>query len=105
ATVKAFLKIESNIAIHQEYLWKMNFAESKCCQRPSPPNVSAIITFGFFYSFLFVMILLQAYAHRLRRKISALFYPKREEERVLYLLEKIIHKHAVDDMYQTNAPF
>ncbi|XP_063281974.1 osteoclast stimulatory transmembrane protein [Pelobates fuscus] len=105
ATVKAFLIIESNIAINQEYLWKMNFAESKCCQRPSPPNVSAIITFGFIYSFLFVMILLQAYAHRLRRKMSALFYPKREEERVSYLLEKIIHKHAVDDMYQTNAPF
>uniref|UniRef100_A0A8C5Q6W8 Dendritic cell-specific transmembrane protein-like domain-containing protein n=1 Tax=Leptobrachium leishanense TaxID=445787 RepID=A0A8C5Q6W8_9ANUR len=84
-----------------EYQWKMSFASANCLQLPSPPDTSAMVTCGFIYGFMFIVILLEAYAHRLRRKISASFYQKREEERVSYLLEKIMQRHGTVDGNQT----
>ncbi|XP_018429767.1 PREDICTED: osteoclast stimulatory transmembrane protein [Nanorana parkeri] len=63
------------------------------CKRPArPPESSTAAAMGFIYCILFAMVFLEAYAQRLCRKISAMFYTKREEERVLYLLDQIQKK-------------
>ncbi|XP_075032933.1 osteoclast stimulatory transmembrane protein [Mixophyes fleayi] len=63
---------------------------SKYCKHPtSPPDSSITIGIVFIYCILFAVIFLEAYSQRLCRKISALFYGTREEERVLYLFDQI----------------
>ncbi|XP_053308727.1 osteoclast stimulatory transmembrane protein [Spea bombifrons] len=89
--LKTFL-VRANIPYENNYPWKMTFVSSNCRSLPNPPNVTILVTFGFIFCLMFIMILLEAYAHRLCRKISASFYEKREEERVSHLLEKIMHK-------------
>ncbi|XP_072269815.1 osteoclast stimulatory transmembrane protein [Pyxicephalus adspersus] len=60
------------------------------CKRPAnPPESSTTAAIVCIYCVLFAMVFLEAYAQRLCRKISAMFYRKREEERVLYLLDQI----------------
>lgn len=61
------------------------------CKRPaSPPDPSVTASIVIIYCILFVVIFLETYAQRLCRKISAMFYPAREEERIQYLFQKIV---------------
>ncbi|XP_068120708.1 osteoclast stimulatory transmembrane protein [Hyperolius riggenbachi] len=67
----------------------VTFFPALCQHSPSRSEDSTVVTIGFIYCILFAMVLLEAYAQRLCRKISALFYQQREEERILYLFNQI----------------
>ncbi|MEE6521933.1 hypothetical protein FKM82_020296, partial [Ascaphus truei] len=79
-----------------QYPWDMTFVSEDCITPASPPNNSIAFTVGFIFCLTFAMIFLEAYAHRLCRKISASFYERREGERVAYLFEKILQQHAAN---------
>ncbi|XP_040293050.1 osteoclast stimulatory transmembrane protein [Bufo bufo] len=64
------------------------------CKRPaSPPDPYVTASIAFLYCILFAVVFLETYAQRLCRKISAMFYQKREEERILYLFDQIVKSY------------
>uniref|UniRef100_W5M1Z4 Osteoclast stimulatory transmembrane protein-like n=1 Tax=Lepisosteus oculatus TaxID=7918 RepID=W5M1Z4_LEPOC len=76
----------------KSYSYSIPLLAPDCVKTFSRPNSSAATTVGSLYLTAFIMLLVDVYARRVRRKISASFYKKREEERICYLLEKIMKK-------------
>ncbi|XP_069807977.1 osteoclast stimulatory transmembrane protein-like [Dendropsophus ebraccatus] len=66
------------------------FFPDHCIQQASPPDPSVITLIIVIYCILFVVVFLEMYAQRLCRKIAAMFYQAREEERILYLCNQIL---------------
>ncbi|KAM4622244.1 osteoclast stimulatory transmembrane protein [Discoglossus pictus] len=91
--IKWFGAIKSNFQNSKEYPWNMTLVSSNCKIEASPPDNAITFTVGIIYCLMCIMIFLEAYAQRLRRKISASFYERREDERVVYLFEKLLRKH------------
>ncbi|XP_063819219.1 osteoclast stimulatory transmembrane protein [Pseudophryne corroboree] len=73
----------------KEFPLNITFFSAYCKHPTSPPDSSITAGIAFIYCILFAVIFMETYAQRLCRKISALFYRRREEERVLYLFDKI----------------
>ncbi|KAM5135038.1 osteoclast stimulatory transmembrane protein [Mantella aurantiaca] len=93
AAVKVFNIIPvKNVKYSRIHTLDLTFFSPHCKRQASPPESSTIAAIGFIYCVLFAMVFLEAYAQRLCRKISAMFYRRREEERVLYLLHQIQKK-------------
>ncbi|KAM3922994.1 osteoclast stimulatory transmembrane protein [Leptodactylus fuscus] len=66
------------------------FFHEHCKQPLSPPDPSVTASIVSIYCILFVVVFLETYARRLCRKISAMFYRSREEERITYLFHQIV---------------
>ncbi|XP_075702359.1 osteoclast stimulatory transmembrane protein [Rhinoderma darwinii] len=69
------------------------FFPEHCKKPPSPPDPSVTASIVFIYCILFAVVFLETYAQRLCRKISAMFYKAREEERILYLFDQIVKNY------------
>ncbi|OCT62304.1 osteoclast stimulatory transmembrane protein [Xenopus laevis] len=82
-----------NRPFHKMYNWNITFVSSQCRTQATPPDYSVARNVVLICCVISAMILLEAYAHRLCRKISASFYEQREEQRVSYLFQKILRKH------------
>ncbi|XP_031750059.1 osteoclast stimulatory transmembrane protein [Xenopus tropicalis] len=76
----------------RSFHWNMTFVSSQCRTQATPPDDSVAITVVIICGVIFAMILMEAYAQRLCRKISASFYKQREDQRVSYLFQKILQK-------------
>ncbi|XP_022102180.1 DC-STAMP domain-containing protein 2-like isoform X2 [Acanthaster planci] len=64
----------------------------RCLPNPVPPNEILSVGIGVLYLIALVMVLLQAYALRLRRRIASYFYPEREQERIQYLYNHTLQR-------------
>ncbi|XP_029467849.1 osteoclast stimulatory transmembrane protein [Rhinatrema bivittatum] len=81
------------ISFDKSYQRDVTYISADCIVKSNPPNNFVAVTVGFMYCTVYAMIFLETYAHRLCRKISASFFKNQEEQRVLYLYNKILRKH------------
>ncbi|XP_030068871.1 osteoclast stimulatory transmembrane protein [Microcaecilia unicolor] len=81
------------ISFNKRYQRDFAYISADCTFKSNPPNTLVTITVGFMYCIVYAMVFLETYAHRLCRKISASFFEEQEEQRVLYLYNKILQKH------------
>ncbi|XP_056404574.1 osteoclast stimulatory transmembrane protein [Hyla sarda] len=85
--------IRQEINSHQiERQLNIFFFPDHCKQSASPPDPSVTASILVIHCILFAVVFLEMYAQRLCRKISAMFYQAREEERILYLFDQITKK-------------
>uniref|UniRef100_H3BAX4 Dendritic cell-specific transmembrane protein-like domain-containing protein n=1 Tax=Latimeria chalumnae TaxID=7897 RepID=H3BAX4_LATCH len=78
--------------MYKDYHWNFPFFTG-CTMKASPPNNSVAFVIGLLYLIAYIMVFLEAYASRLRRKIAASFFEHQECQRVDYLYQKIIQKY------------
>ncbi|KAM9296918.1 osteoclast stimulatory transmembrane protein [Gastrophryne carolinensis] len=82
--------IKSNVVSYsRDHQVDLTFFSESCKSPTSPPEISTTVVICFIYCVIFVVRFLETYAQRLCRKISSLFYRKRETERVTYLFLQI----------------
>ncbi|KAH3878048.1 DC-STAMP domain-containing protein 2-like isoform X2 [Dreissena polymorpha] len=67
---------------------------SDCLPDPTRPNYGMYPVFLIMYVFVTLIVILQGYGMRLRRKISAYYYPEQEFARLDYLHKKIRHQRV-----------
>ncbi|XP_059508878.1 osteoclast stimulatory transmembrane protein-like, partial [Stegostoma tigrinum] len=82
--------ITSLISQTANFSWDFTFVSDACMLQPSPPNIKVICFVCLLYVVAYVTVFLEAYALRVRRKISAAFFEHREVERINYLHQKIL---------------
>ncbi|CAJ0954292.1 unnamed protein product [Ranitomeya imitator] len=82
----ALLDIEHQL----NFTFNCTFLPEHCKLPASPPDPSVTASIVFIYGILLVVICLETYAQRLCRKISAMFYRSREEERISFLFDQIV---------------
>ncbi|XP_066443392.1 osteoclast stimulatory transmembrane protein [Eleutherodactylus coqui] len=88
------LFFSKSVASHDvEHHLNFTFFPEHCKRPATPPDPSVSASIAFIYCILFVVVFLETYAQRLCRKISAMFYQAREEERILYLFDQIVNNH------------
>ncbi|XP_048464493.1 osteoclast stimulatory transmembrane protein [Rhincodon typus] len=90
--INNLLKPASKSLISQtaKFNWDFTFVSDACMLQPSPPNIKVICFVCLLYTIAYVTVFLEAYALRVRRKISAAFFEHREIERINYLHQKIL---------------
>ncbi|WAQ97444.1 DCST1-like protein [Mya arenaria] len=71
-----------------------NLLLSRCLPKPSAPQWSTVVVLLLLYLLALAFVILSGYGMRLRRKISAYFYPEQEKARVIYLHKTIRHRRA-----------
>ncbi|KAK3102081.1 hypothetical protein FSP39_008593 [Pinctada imbricata] len=87
--ISAFVRhMVSSMNLDSTYSVQFNF--TICLPNPREPKLSTNILIGSLYALAIIILILEAYGSRLRRKITASFYPKQEKNRISYLHEKII---------------
>ncbi|KAG9338150.1 hypothetical protein JZ751_027018 [Albula glossodonta] len=96
--VVAFFKGERDktITMQRTYPFTIPILPSQCVPTLQPPDSSLLVKVGALYLTAFIMLLGEVYARRIRRKICASFYRDREEERIQYLLVKVLEKREND---------
>ena len=70
----------------------VSFDTTQCLPNGSAPNNYLSIAIAVCYFICLLMVLFQAYALRLRRRIAAYFYPEREGERLHFLYSDTLRK-------------
>ncbi|KAJ7332001.1 hypothetical protein JRQ81_014181 [Phrynocephalus forsythii] len=84
----------NNHLFEKSYHHNLTFFSGHCPMRyPNPPNTGVNVAVGFLYCLIYAVIFLEAYSHRLCRKISASFFEAQEDHRVQYLYKNLIRKH------------
>ncbi|KAK6304920.1 hypothetical protein J4Q44_G00255060 [Coregonus suidteri] len=76
----------------KKYPYVIQLLPSDCVGHLSPPDPSVLSTTAALFLTALVMILGEVFSRRIRRKICSSFYRDREEERALYLRDKILSK-------------
>ncbi|XP_032623267.1 osteoclast stimulatory transmembrane protein [Chelonoidis abingdonii] len=85
---------QSIVNSERTYQQNLTFISADCTmKRPSPPNNFVVLAVGMLYCIIYAMILLETYVQRLRRKISASFFERQEDQRVQYLYRVLLRKH------------
>ncbi|XP_036388788.1 osteoclast stimulatory transmembrane protein [Megalops cyprinoides] len=74
------------------YPWNFSFGSGRCALEPSEPDRGVAALLGFLFVVAYVMVLLEVYARRMRRKVSSSFFKKQEEKRINFLFKKILEK-------------
>ncbi|KAG7472035.1 hypothetical protein MATL_G00104290 [Megalops atlanticus] len=74
------------------YPWNFSFGSGHCALEPSEPDRGVAALLGFLFVVAYVMVLLEVYARRMRRKVSSSFFKKQEEKRINFLFKKILEK-------------
>ncbi|XP_035276060.1 DC-STAMP domain-containing protein 2 [Anguilla anguilla] len=79
-----------------EVLQKGNITvlSKKCLMLPSEPDYYGFLIIGFLYGLSFFVSMAGSYSSRLRRLICASYYPKREQERILFLYNRILSQRT-----------
>ncbi|XP_069131597.1 DC-STAMP domain-containing protein 2-like [Argopecten irradians] len=80
-------QLASAIAIDYDY--SIDFNMTYCLPNAHEPDTSTIYLVVFLYLLAFVMMFMQAYGLRIRRKVAAHYYPEVEFDRIQYLHSKI----------------
>uniref|UniRef100_A0AAZ3PKN8 Dendritic cell-specific transmembrane protein-like domain-containing protein n=1 Tax=Oncorhynchus tshawytscha TaxID=74940 RepID=A0AAZ3PKN8_ONCTS len=78
--------------MNKEYRYRILLLPPDCVRPLSPPDPSLLATTAALFLTALVMILGEVFSRRIRRKICSSFYRDREEERALYLRNKILLK-------------
>ncbi|XP_005986829.1 osteoclast stimulatory transmembrane protein [Latimeria chalumnae] len=86
------IPLKEAVSFQKDYHWNFPFFTG-CTMKASPPNNSVAFVIGLLYLIAYIMVFLEAYASRLRRKIAASFFEHQECQRVDYLYQKIIQKY------------
>ncbi|KAJ8354680.1 hypothetical protein SKAU_G00222470 [Synaphobranchus kaupii] len=75
-----------------EILQKGNITvlSKKCLMLPSEPDYYGYLIIGLLYGLSFFVAMAGSYSNRLRRCICSSYYPKREQERIFYLYNRIL---------------
>lgn len=81
----------------QQYRWNFSPEASLCEATTSSPTPGVTLLLGCLWLLSYLLVLLEVYASRLRRSISASFFRKQEERRLKYLKEKIRAKQVGKD--------
>ncbi|KAK6303391.1 hypothetical protein J4Q44_G00258450 [Coregonus suidteri] len=87
---------------HKQYDWTFNPEALLCDVEPSAPDLRVRVLLGLLCLVSYIMVLLEVYARRIRRKVSASFFKKQEEKRINFLLKKI---QAKQDTRENNIFF
>ncbi|XP_078092204.1 osteoclast stimulatory transmembrane protein [Mustelus asterias] len=82
----------SLVNINKTLPWIYDLIPANCVKKPAPPDVRVIFFISGMFIITYIMVALDAYAVRIRRKIAASFFQKQEEERICYLYQKILKK-------------
>ncbi|KAL7890152.1 hypothetical protein AOLI_G00024100 [Acnodon oligacanthus] len=78
--------------LNRYYPYTVSMLPPGCVQSLSAPEHSVLTTVCTFLTIAFFMLHVEVFARRLRRKVCASFYRRREEQRTQYLLWKILEK-------------
>uniref|UniRef100_A0A8C5SM94 Osteoclast stimulatory transmembrane protein n=1 Tax=Laticauda laticaudata TaxID=8630 RepID=A0A8C5SM94_LATLA len=82
------------VLFERNYHQNLTFVSSKCfMQMPNPPNTALVLAVVLLFCIIYATVFLEAYSHRLCRKISASFFENQENQRIQYLYKKLIRKH------------
>ncbi|XP_041928399.1 osteoclast stimulatory transmembrane protein-like [Alosa sapidissima] len=77
-------------SLDKKYSHRLPLLPAQCVTPLSLPTSSIISSVSILLFIALVLVLGQVFAQRLRRKICASFYSRREDERTRYLLQKIL---------------
>ncbi|KAI1897090.1 hypothetical protein AGOR_G00079540 [Albula goreensis] len=80
------------VNFQRTYSWSFGFGAEGCVSEASPPDSGVTATLLLLYLLAYAMVLLEVYAGRARRKVSASFFPKQERKRTESLFKKILAK-------------
>ncbi|XP_069611774.1 osteoclast stimulatory transmembrane protein [Ranitomeya imitator] len=89
-SLRPFIQFRNGALLDIEHQLNFTFLPEHCKLPASPPDPSVTASIVFIYGILLVVICLETYAQRLCRKISAMFYRSREEERISFLFDQIV---------------
>ncbi|XP_071486817.1 DC-STAMP domain-containing protein 2-like [Diadema antillarum] len=87
-----FIRLFINEGFQAMIAFNASLDTTICLPEPVEPNSWLALTIGILYLCTILMVLSQAYAHRLLRYIAAYYYPEREEERITYLYDRTLQK-------------
>lgn len=79
----------NGINVQDNYYTKYNVTQ--CLPDPSYPDNNNLFLLMALYGGVLLTILLQSYCYRLKQALCGFFYQKRQEERIRYLHNKILH--------------
>ncbi|XP_037354138.1 E3 ubiquitin-protein ligase DCST1 isoform X1 [Talpa occidentalis] len=82
---------------------QMEMSNTLCLPQPVRLDTKAYFRAALPIGLLLCLCLLQAFGYRLRRVISAFFFPKREKKRILFLYNDLLRKRAAFTQVRTAA--
>ncbi|KAK3587860.1 hypothetical protein CHS0354_019731 [Potamilus streckersoni] len=85
-----YRELIQGLNINESYIGELNLTE--CLPDPSMPDSSNIFVYIVLYFVAVFFVLMKECALRVRRKITAYYYPRQEEARIQYLHKLIRHK-------------
>ncbi|XP_067856871.1 osteoclast stimulatory transmembrane protein [Heptranchias perlo] len=88
--IPRFGKAQNIVTREADFHWNFTFVSDSCMLQPSPPNSNIIYFVCLLYFIAYITVLLETYASRARRKISATFFEQREDERIKYLHQRVL---------------
>ncbi|XP_063155883.1 osteoclast stimulatory transmembrane protein [Candoia aspera] len=92
----SFVGLEPSLMLpfERRYHHNLTFVSSNCfMQKPNPPNTALALAVVLLFCIIYATIFLEAYSHRLCRKISASFFESQENQRIQCLYKKLVRKH------------
>ncbi|XP_070796126.1 osteoclast stimulatory transmembrane protein [Pituophis catenifer annectens] len=92
------------VPFERNYHQNLTFVSSNCfMQTPNPPNTVLVLAVVLLFCIIYATVFLEAYSHRLRRKISASFFQNQENQRIQYLYKKLIRKHKKKEQQEASV--
>lgn len=85
-----YRRLFEGINVHESFLVELRVG--KCLPNPTSPTGEYAIILILLYLFAVCFVILRGYGMRLRRKISAYYYPEQENARMEYLHKTIRHR-------------
>nr|XP_015220051.1 PREDICTED: osteoclast stimulatory transmembrane protein-like [Lepisosteus oculatus] len=84
---------DEEILRHQKpYHWSFNLVPGRCVIEPSKPDSGVVLQLGLLYLMAYILVVFEVYIRRVRRRVSASFFKRQEERRIVFLYRKIVAK-------------
>ncbi|XP_058034509.1 osteoclast stimulatory transmembrane protein [Ahaetulla prasina] len=102
----SFLGFQPSVMVpfERNYHQNLTFVSFNCfMQMPTPPNTALVLAVVLLFCIIYATVFLEAYSHRLRRKISASFFQNQENQRIQYLYKKLIRKHKKKEQLEASV--